>query len=311
MKTLLLIDGHAIIHRAFHALPPLTNRDGTPTNAIYGFFTMLYKAINDFKPDYMVVCFDSPKPNFRKELYEGYQATRPTMVDDLKPQISLIKELLDKAHIKRIEKEGFEADDLIGTLATAGKKEDIKTLILTSDKDIMQLVNEKILVVSPLTGLSSIKLYTPEEVETKLDIKPEQIPDYKALSGDPSDNYPGAQGIGSKTAAKLLHQFSNVENLYAHINDIPNEKQKEILLSNKDNVMVFKKIATIVTDVPIDLTLDQTAFSGFHPEMKQKLQKLHLNTLLKRFFEEKKLETPKPPKTETPPADNSSQIDLF
>lgn len=309
MKTLLLVDGHAIIHRAYHALPPLHNKDGIPTNAVYGFFSMLHKAIIDFKPDYLVVAFDTPKPTFRKELYTSYQATRPEMVDDLKPQIKLIKTLLDKAHIARMEKEGYEADDVIGTIAHHSKDNDLRVLILTGDKDIMQLAQPNITIMSPQLGLSNIKLYTPEEVELKLGIKPNQIPDFKSLAGDPSDNYPGAQGIGVKTAAKLLQQFQTVENLYKHLDEVENPKIKSILEKHREDVELFKKIATIVTDVDIHNNLEQTAYTGFHQEMKEELQKLQLSSLLKRFFETKP-EVKKEPvqkKAEQP----NDQIGLF
>lgn len=284
MKTFLLVDGHAIIHRAYHAIPPLHNKDGIPTNAVYGFFAMLHRATIDFKPDYLIVTFDTPKPTFRKVMYKGYQSKRPPMVDDLKPQIGLIKTLLDKAHIKRLEKEGFEADDIIGTLATQCLNKDIRVLILTGDKDIMQLSQPNIVIMSPQTGLSSIKLYTPEEVQIKMGIKPEQIPDFKALAGDPSDNYPGAEGIGAKTAAKLLDQFQTIENLYEHLDKVENEKLRNVLVSNKENVLMFKKIATIVTNIELNFPVEESQFTGFHDEMKVELTKLQLSSLLKRFF---------------------------
>ena len=296
MNTLLLVDSHAIIHRAYHALPPLRSQSGIPTNAVYGFFSMLDRAIIDFKPSHVITCFDTPKPTFRKDLYEDYQANRPSMQDDLKPQFGTIKELLDCAGIVRFERPGFEADDVIGTLATKFKSKDMRVLILTGDKDILQLVDEHVIVITPQTGLSTIKLYNPEEVHKKFDIQPLQIPDYKALAGDPSDNYHAAKGIGPKTAVKLIHQFNTIENLYEHLDEVENEKVKNILLQSKEKVILFKKIATIVTDVDIECNEDEVLFKGFAKPMRDRLSELQLYSLLKRFFNEKK---PVPPKKES------------
>ena len=309
MKTLLLVDSHAIIHRAFHALPLLKSQSGLYTNAVYGFFGMLDKAIIDFQPSHLVTCFDTPKPTFRKKLFEDYQAKRPPLQDELRPQIPLIKELLNDAGIARFEKPGFEADDVIGTLAERFKHEDIRILILTGDRDILQLVDNNVMVVTPQTGMSTIKLYTPEEVVKKFDISALQIPDYKALAGDASDNYNTARGIGPKTAAKLLHQFHTIENMYDHIDEVENEKIRNILVEYKDKVILFKQIATIVRDVDIECNLEQAEFKGFHENMKEKLTSLQLYSLLKRFFNEKKPTPPK--KVEEEKKEDNSQLGLF
>ena len=217
MKTLLLVDGHALIHRAYFAIPPFKTKDGFPTNAIYGFFMILQKSINDFKPHYLVILYDTPKPTFRNKLYKNYQIHRPKSQDNMIIQIPKLKEILNKGKIFQLEKEGFEADDLIGTITTSENKNDLKKIILTGDKDIFQLVNENTFVMTPQIGFSKGLLFDKEEVIKKLKVQPIQIPDYKALAGDPSDNYPGAKGIGPKTAEKLINEFISIENLYQNL----------------------------------------------------------------------------------------------
>lgn len=310
VKTLLIVDSHAIIHRAFHAIPMLHSQSGMPTNAVYGFFAMIDKAIIDFQPTHLVTCFDTPKKTFRKELFEGYQSKRPPLQDDLRPQIQIIKDLVDSAKIARFEKEGFEADDVIGTITSRFKHLDIRILILTGDKDILQLVDDNVLVVTPQTGMSTIKIYNPEEVQNKFQIDPLQIPDYKALAGDSSDNYHAAKGIGPKTATKLLHQFQTIEKLYENINQLENEKVKAILMESKENVILFKQIATIVKDVELDCSIDDMIYKGFDLEMKEKLSEWQLYSLLKRFFNEKKPNI-LPKKIEEKPKDPDPQLGLF
>lgn len=283
MKSLLLIDGNAIMHRAYYALPPMTTAKGIPTNAIYGFFGMLHGSILSFKPQYLIVCFDTPAETFRQKMYKEYQANRPSSSDDFKTQIPYIRRLLDVAGIRRIEQEGYEADDVIGTLARRFKKK-AHVLILTGDKDIMQLVDDQVSVITPLIGISSSKTYGVDDVVAKLGVLPGQIPDYKALAGDPSDNYKGAKGIGQKTAVSLIKQYGTIENLYTEINMIPKKKIKNLLLESKDDVIMMKKLATIVTDLDLDITLQEAEFHAFNPEMKHVLEELQFYSLIKRLF---------------------------
>jgi DNA polymerase I len=311
MKTLLLIDSHAIIHRAFHALPPLTTRDGILTNAVHGFFAMIYKMTIDFQPSHVIACFDTPTPSFRKELFIEYQAKRPPMIDGLKPQFGIIKELLDQAGIARLEKPGFEADDVIGTLVERHKNEVDRILILTGDKDILQLVDDKVFVITPLVGVSTIKLYTTEEVTTKFGIEPKQIPDYKALAGDASDNYNTAKGIGPKTAVGLLTRFHTIENLFDHIDEVEKEKIRTILQQYKETIILFKQIATIVRNVEVDMKLEQAEFHGYNEHMKEGLMKYHLHSLLQRFFNVPKTSKVEQ-KTEPPEKkEDNDQMGLF
>ncbi|PJC81839.1 hypothetical protein CO007_02605 [Candidatus Roizmanbacteria bacterium CG_4_8_14_3_um_filter_36_10] len=287
MNTLLLIDGNAIMHRAFHALPPFKATDGTPTNIIYGFISMLNKVVSDFKPDYVCTCFDTPKPTFRNKLFKEYQAQRPKIDSAFIVQIPLVKKALDTAGIFHLEKDGYEADDLIGTITRIFKNNDFRIIILTGDKDIMQLVSENVYVASPQIGLANVKIYDKIEVERKLDVEPQQIPDYKALVGDPSDNYPGAKGIGPKTATKLLVDYHTVNNIYKNLSSINSEKIRSLLKKDEKNVLMSKKLAIILTNVEIDFDIEKMKFKGFHKNLKDFLAKYQIDSLIKRIFEKK------------------------
>lgn len=306
MQTLLLIDGNAIMHRAYHALPPFKSADGTPTNVVYGYLSMLNKVVADFKPDYLISCFDTPKKTFRNKLFKKYQSQRPKIDDDFIMQIPLVKQALDTAGIERMEKDGFEADDLIGTITRIFETNKFRVIILTGDKDIFQLITDNVFVAAPQLGLANIKIFDKSEVEKKLDVTPNQIVEYKALAGDPSDNYPGASGIGPKTASKLIHQFRTVENIYKNIEGVESEKVKEILKKEKDNVFISKKLATIMTDVDMDLNIEKLKFRGFNKKLIDFLTQYQMNTLTKRIFSIKEVE-----KSEEPKKEKSDQIGLF
>lgn len=310
MKTLLLIDAHAMIHRAYHALPDtLTTRDGTPTGAIYGFFLMMQKVLLDFRPSHLAVCFDTPKPTFRKKLFKGYQAKRPPMEDTLKVQIPKIKELLDEGGVTRLEKPGFEADDIIGTISEKQKKDFDRVLILTGDRDLLQLTDDKVFLIAPKRGVTNFDLFTPHEVEKKFGVTPEHIPDYKSLAGDSSDNYNTARGIGPKTAQKLLKIEPNVEDLLNHLDKVDNDKWRTILEEHKDQILLFKKIATIVRDVEVNPPKSQLAFSGFREDMKEGLKKLELFSLTTKLYENVDLKPVK--QEEKKKEENPDQIDMF
>ncbi|MFH0979486.1 MAG: 5'-3' exonuclease H3TH domain-containing protein [Candidatus Roizmanbacteria bacterium] len=292
MNTLLLIDGNAIMHRAYHALPPFKSADGTPTNVVYGYLSMLNKVVTDFKPDYLISCFDTPKPTFRNKVFKEYQIQRPKIENEFIVQIPLVKQALDAAGIERLEKDGFEADDLIGTITKIFEMNKFRVVILTGDKDIFQLITKNVFVAAPQLGLANIKIFDKSEVEKKLDVSPNQIVEYKALAGDPSDNYPGASGIGPKTASKLIHQFGTVDNIYKNLEKVESEKIKELLKKEKDSVFVSKKLATILTDVKIDLDIEKLKFSGFNKKLKDFLEKYQMISLVKRIFNENKKNLP-------------------
>ncbi len=308
MKTLLLIDGNAIMHRAYHALPPFKTKSGQPTNALFGFLSMLYKATIDFHPQYLVVCFDTPTPTFRKKLFVQYQAHRPKIEDGLKTQFALVKEALDAAGVIHLEKPGFEADDLIGTISHHFDKNGIKVLILSGDRDIIQLVGNNVYVITPQIGFAKTKIYNEEEVEKKFGVTASQIPDYKALAGDQSDNYKGAKGIGPKTAAKLISQFKSVENLFKRLSHVE-PKLRVVLKQNKTDILMSKELATILTNVDVDFKIEKTAFSQFNEALKEILAKYEIRSLINRFFASKNIvpEKKEPEKKK----DDKSQMGLF
>lgn len=274
-----------MLHRAYHALPPLTAPDGSVVNAVYGFGTMLLRLIGDLKPTYVAVAFDRPKPTFRKKLFEGYQAKRPKMDEELSEQIPKVHDLIASFGIPIFEVDGFEADDVIGTIAKHAEKDGIdQVIIVTGDRDILQLVeDEKILVWMPTKGLSEAKLYDEKAVVERMGVVPDKIPDYKALAGDPSDNYPGVPGIGPKTAVTLLTKYKSIEKIL---------KTKELTPSEKESAHMSHDLATIRTNVPLEGALEPLG-SLNRPEAIRELTALGFRSLLKRITGETKTEEKK------------------
>jgi len=282
MKKLVLIDGNAIIHRAFHALPPLNNKDGLPTNAVYGFFTMLLKIIEDLQPEYLIVCFDKAAPTFRKQLYVGYQATRPKVSDDLSPQFEVVHKALDEAKIKHFAVDGYEADDLIGTISKEAKAKDIQTIIVSGDRDLLQLVNAKVLMLAPIVGMTKMTLFDETKVREKYGLEPWQIVDYKALVGDASDNYPGVTGIGPKTASGLLNKYQTLEGIYEHLGELSPQVQEK-LAQDAEQAALAKKLATIVLDAPVKLDEEDAEINKIdNKALKKVFEKLNFKSLLNR-----------------------------
>lgn len=279
MNRLVLIDGNAILHRAYHALPRLTTPEGTIVNAVYGFVSMLIKVWNDFKPTHVAVAFDRPEPTFRKSMYTAYQAARPRMADDLVAQVALVHDVVAAFGIPIFEAAGFEADDVIGTLAAKvkGKRQTEKggmdeIIIVTGDRDLLQLVDDRVKVFMPTKGLSEGKLYGEAEVVEKFGVSPKQIPDLKALTGDASDNYPGVPGIGPKTAVKLLAGYGSVEKLL--------EAKK---IGDGAAARLGLKLATIRTDAPIAVGELPVITTLDTPAARAKLESLHFPSLIKRL----------------------------
>ena len=290
MKKLILIDGNAILHRAYHALPPLTNKDGIIVNAVYGFFSMFLKILEDQRPDFIVVCFDKKAPTFRKELFVGYQAKRPKMSDDLVPQIKFVHEILKKAKIEIFEVDGYEADDLIGTIsvqAVTGKfNGEIEVFIVSGDRDLLQLVNSHVKMIAPITGLTNMIIYDEALVFQKYGIRPLQMVDYKALVGDPSDNYPGVSGIGPKTASILINEYKSLENVYKNLEKIksknPNLALK--LAQDAEAAGLAQKLAGVVLDAPITLNMEKADIKYFHEEgLVKEFEKFDFKSLLRRL----------------------------
>lgn len=299
MSKLLLVDGSALLHRAYHAYPPLKTKTGEIVGAVYGVASILISALEEVKPTHVMVAWDLPKPTFRHIKYVGYKAQRPKADSEMVEQIPKVKEIIEAMEIVQIEQEGYEADDIIGTLSKikpldppcseAGQltNEPFDIVILTGDQDTMQLVDDHVRVLTPAKGANPPVLYGPDEVFNKYGVHPEQIVDYKALIGDPSDNIPGVAGIGPKSAASLLNQFGTVENIYKNIDKIENEKVKEKLLSGKDSVELSYELSKIVCDMQISTPLEAMEYQGLQGQsLKARLEEFGFKSLIKRFFPE-------------------------
>ena len=286
-KKLIIIDGNALIHRSFHALPPtMTTKDGTMVNAVYGFTSVLLKAIRDFKPEYVVLTLDKKGKNFRHEKFVEYKATRTKAPDELYAQIPLVKELAQAFNIPIFEEAGFEADDVIGTI-TKLTNDDIENIVVTGDMDTLQLINDHTKVYTMSRGMSDSILYDAGAVKTKYGFTVEQLIDYKALRGDVSDNIPGVRGIGDKTAVELLNNFESLEGIYKNI-DSPKIKDRirNLLIEFKDDAFMSYELATIKCDVPIEFDLEATRFVDFDKEKVIKfLSEMEFKSLLPRIKE--------------------------
>ncbi len=287
MKKLILIDGNSLINRAFYATPPLSAPDGTPTNAVYGFINMLFKLIGDSSPEYIAVAFDVHHPTFRHEMFAEYKGKRKPMPEELRPQIPLLKEVLAKMGIYTIEKPGFEADDIIGTIA---KGTNVPTVIITGDRDSFQLVDEETEVHFTRRGISDMDVLTLDNFTEFTGITPEQVIELKALMGDSSDNIPGIEGVGEKTALNLVQIYGNIETLYERVDELKGKLKEKVILG-KDKAYLSRTLATIDTKVDIEIDLNKMRYSvPFSADAKRKFFDLGFNRLLatggKYFMEE-------------------------
>ncbi len=282
MKKFLIIDGNAILHRSFHALPSLTGKNG-PVGAVFGFFSMLLKALKEIKADFLVVCFDYPAPTFRHQQFIGYQIKRPKMDPALTKQVDLTQLMVKKIGIPIFSQKGFEADDLIATISQKLKKKPIKVIILTGDRDLMQLVSNKINLLMPIQGLSQTKIIGPTKVKEYLGLAAKQVVDFKALVGDPSDNYPGIPGIGPKTAVKLLDQYFSLSRIYENLDKIEPGLRKKLKDGQKAAKLSYQ-LAKVVKNAPLEFNLGKAVWN----EQKLKnmaaiLREYHFPSLLKRL----------------------------
>lgn len=274
MEKLVLIDGNSLSFRAFFALPLLTNKAGVYTNAIYGFTMILDKIIKEEQPTHFMVAFDAGKTTFRNNMYSEYKGGREKTPDELRSQLPYIRQLVESYNIKHYELENYEADDIIGTLSKQADNQNLKTIILTGDRDLTQLASENVTIYYTKKGVTDIDHYTPEFIAEKYDgIVPNQIIDMKGLMGDKSDNIPGVPGIGEKTAIKLLKQFETVEGVYENIDELKKSKMKEKLIENEENAKLSKDLATINRDSPIEVTIDDLKLTDYSDEEKIKLFK--------------------------------------
>lgn len=255
-KRLLILDGNSLLYRAFYAIPELTTSEGIHTNAVYGFTSMLLRMIDEIKPDYIVTAFDRSAPTFRHVEYGDYKAGRKKTPDELSMQFPIVRELLTKLAINIFELDGYEADDLIGTLSVVAETNDIDCYIVTGDRDALQLATDNVKVVINKKGMTEKEIYDRERMVTELGVTPKQFIDVKGLMGDKSDNIPGVPGIGEKTAYKLIKEYGSIENLLDNIDNVSGKKLKESLVEYSEQAIFSKKLATIVTDVPVDIDLE-------------------------------------------------------
>ena len=287
-EIFMLVDGSAIVHRAYHSMPPLTRLDGTPTGAVQGFFSMLLKVIQELNPAHIAIAFDRPSPNFRKELFKAYQSQRPAMESDLSPQFGIIQGILEKAKISQYGADGLEADDIIGTISEKAKKTGHLVYIVTGDRDMLQLVNHKTKVLAPIKGISEMTLFDAEKVREKYGINPDQFIEMKALMGDASDNYPGVTGIGPKTASALINEYGTVDNIYRNIEKlkVKNAKLAQKLIDGEENARIAHQLATILTDAPFEYSFSDCDIKHLDVEsFKKALESYDFKTLPKRLDE--------------------------
>lgn len=282
-NKLVLIDGNSLVHRAYHALPPLTNSAGQPTNAVYGFVQMILPMLESEQPEQVVVAFDAPGPTFRHEMTPTYKATRGEMDVELRAQMELTRELVDALGLTRLEMSGVEADDLIGTLARRGHAQGREVLIISGDRDLVQLVEPGITVMATLKGMSDVKLYDEAAVREQYGIGPELIPELKALAGDPSDNIPGIAGIGPVGAAKLLQQFGGIIELYDRLDEVKQESMRRKLETGREAALLGRQLARIMVDVPLEITEEEMRWEGPHAaEARRLFARLEFGNLLER-----------------------------
>ena len=286
MSKLLLVDGNSILNRAFYGLPDMTTADGRHTGAILGFIKMVQKVVDEIKASHLVVAFDMKHPTFRHEMYSAYKGTRHAMPDELAEQSPVIRKVLAAMNIKTVELPGFEADDIIGTLSRKGEREGYEVVLLSGDRDLLQLATDKIMVKLPKTkgGKTVVLDYYAKDVEAEYGVTPLVFIDMKGLMGDSSDNIPGVPKIGEKTAAKLLAQFGSMDGLYEHIDELKPSKNKENLIEFRDQAYLSKELATIKLDCPAEVDLSACEISNpYNPEAYKLFADLELRSLLKYF----------------------------
>lgn len=287
-KTLMLIDGSSLIFRAFFALPKLTNNDGVMTNGVYGFLTMYKNAFDRYKPDYILVAFDRASKTFRHKEFKDYKATRNKMPSELSYQFGILKDILDSLNVKYTDLDGFEADDIVGTYAKMAQEAGYDSVLITGDRDYLQLVDEKIVVNLTKKGVSETKEYTLATIKEEFGLTPKQLIDVKGLEGDKSDNIPGVEGIGPKKAIEFIQKYGSIEGLYEHIDEISGKKTKERLIDSEPIAYMSKKIGTIVTSAPVEYELEELKVAEPDlPSLREKYSKYNFNKFIEDMDGEK------------------------
>lgn len=285
-EKIVLIDGHSILNRAFYGLPDLTNSEGLHTNAVYGFLNILFRTLEEEQPQYLAVAFDVHAPTLRHQMYADYKGTRKPMPSELREQVPMLKEVLRAMDIELVEKAGYEADDILGTLAERCEKKGMEVTVVSGDRDILQLASDRIMIRMPKTvrGKTTIENYHAKEVLERYQVEPKQIIELKALMGDTSDNIPGIPGVGEKTATKLIVEYGSIENAYAHVEEIRPNKAKESLKNNYDLAVMSKKLATIDTNAPVECDLEHAKIRNLYTEEAYEMfRRLDFKNLLGRF----------------------------
>ena len=286
MDKIILLDGNSLSYRAFYAMPALKNKKGLYTNSVYGFTLMLERILEDTKPKYALVAFDKGKETFRHKSYEAYKGTRDKTPTELVEQFGYVRELIESYGIKYEEHLDYEADDIIGSYAKIAEKAGLEVIIVSGDKDLTQLASDNITVYYTKRGVTEIDYYTPEFINEKYGLTPQQIIDMKGLMGDKSDNIPGIPGVGEKTAIKLLTEYENVENVLENIDNISGKKLKERLTEGKEDAILSKKLATIFTDVPVDNKIEDLTFKEDREKKKELFEKLEFVSFLRKLSQE-------------------------
>lgn len=286
MSKFVLIDGHSILNRAFYGVPIFTNSEGLHTNAVFGFLNIMFKIIDSKQPDYMAVAFDVHQPTFRHEMFKDYKGTRKPMMEELREQVPVIKELLQKMNITTVELPGYEADDVIGTLSKKGEKAGMEVDVISGDRDLLQLASDHITICIPKTkkGQTTVEEYNTEGVMKLYKVTPTEFIDVKALMGDSSDNIPGVPGIGEKGATAIISQFGSIENAYDHADEISNTRNRNALLNNYEMAQMSKTLATINIQSPVEVTPEQCKLEDIYTEdALEMIKRLEFKSMIQRF----------------------------
>ena len=285
-EKIVLIDGHSILNRAFYGLPDLTNAEGLHTNAIYGFLTIMFKILEEEKPEYLTVAFDVHAPTFRHEMYDAYKGTRKPMADELRQQVPVIKEVLGAMGIKTIEQAGLEADDLLGTISRRGEERGMEVSVISGDRDLLQLATEHVKIRIPKTkqGRTEVEDYYSEDVKNRYQVTPLEFIDLKALMGDTSDNIPGVPSIGEKTATKIITEYHSIENAYAHVEELKPPRASKALKEHWDLAVMSKTLATIEVHADFSYDFEEARLGNIYTEEAYAyFQRLQFKNLLSKF----------------------------
>ena len=285
-NKLVLIDGHSILNRAFYGIPPLTNSEGLHTNAVYGFLNIMFKILEEEQADHLAVAFDLSEPTFRHKMYAAYKGTRKPMPQELVEQVPLMKEVLSAMGIPIMTLAGYEADDILGTLAKKNVAEGVEIVIVSGDRDLLQIADEHIKIRIPKTskGTTQVKDYYPKDVEEEYQVTPLQFIDVKALMGDQSDNIPGVPSIGEKTAINLIAAYGSIENTYAHLSEVKPPRAQKALKEHYDMAQMSKKLATICIDCPISFSYEAMEIQNLYTqEAYEYMKRMEFKSILARF----------------------------